>query len=80
MSSFEDRMTALKQSMRDVIDYGSGRAGVLKDRLADVKDSALAGASTAIDRTGKLIRKHPIAAIAIAVAIGFLTVRLLRRK
>ena len=80
MASFEDRMTALKHSMRDVIDYGTDRAGVLKHRLSGAKDSAFAGASSAIDKTGALIKKHPFVAIGIAVGVGYVGVRLLRRS
>ena len=79
-ATFEDRVSALKQSMRDIVDFGSDRASDIKDKLSDAKDAALAGASTAVDKTGKLIKQHPFIAIGIALGVGFLVMRMVRRK
>jgi ElaB/YqjD/DUF883 family membrane-anchored ribosome-binding protein len=79
-TSFEDRVSALKQSMRDIVDYGSGRAGVFKEKLGDAKDSAIAGAHTAIDKTGRMIKRHPFLAIGIALGLGFVVMRMVTRR
>lgn len=79
IASFDDRVAALKRSMRDIVDFGSDRAEAIRDKLVDVKDTAVDGASTAMNRTGQLIKKHPIVAVGFAFGIGYLAMKLLRR-
>jgi len=76
---FDERFDALKQSMRHLVDVGNDTASALKDKMIDVKDTAVSGTSSALKTTGKLIKAHPIAAVAIAFGIGFVAFKLIRR-
>src|SRR5262245_16256884 len=78
-ASFERRLDALKESVRHLVDAGGERAGKLKDKAIDVKDSVVETSGAALSRLGSLIKDHPIAAIGVAFGVGYLTVRMLRK-
>ncbi|NVB79891.1 MAG: hypothetical protein HOV81_15955 [Kofleriaceae bacterium] len=78
-ASASHRLDSLKQSVRNLVDAGGERAGQVKKKAIDVKDTVFENSSEALTRAGSLIKEHPIAAIAIAFGVGYLTVRLLRR-
>jgi hypothetical protein len=63
MAGFEDRLESLKDSVRELIDFGR------------VRDTVVSGTR----KTGSLIKEHPIAALAIAFGIGYIAMRLMRR-
>jgi len=63
MANIEDRLDSLKDSVRDLVDFGR------------VKDSVVAGTK----KTGSLIKEHPIIAIAVAFGIGYIVMRVARR-
>ena len=79
MAAFEDRLESLKDSMRDLVEAGGDRAGAIKDRMVDVKDTVVSGAAKGARRTGAFIKDHPIVSIGIALGIGYVAVRLARR-
>ena len=70
--TMDDRLDALKESVRNLVDVGS-------EKLGNVKDTVVSSSKTGIDRAGSLIKEHPIVAIGIAFGIGYLAMRLLRR-
>ena len=67
-ATFEDKLDTLKESMRSLVDYGSDKAGVVKDYGA-----------RGVSSLGRMIKQHPIAALGIAFGIGFLAMRIMRR-
>lgn len=77
--SLDNRVDSLKQSVRNLVDAGGERAGQLKGKAIDVKDSVVENGGIYIRKTGSLIKEHPIAAIGIAFAVGYITVRLLKK-
>jgi len=78
-SSVENRIDSLKSSMRNLVDAGGERAGKLKNKAIDVKDSVVENGGAALNRAGGLIKEHPFVAIGIAFGIGYIAVRLLRK-
>lgn len=64
----ESRFESVKQGVEKIIDVGTGKA---KELPAMAKDG--------IDALGVQIKKHPVAALAIAFGIGFVAMRLIRR-
>lgn len=78
-ATLENRLDALKESVRNLVDAGGERAGQLKNRAIDVKDSVVENSGIAIRKAGSLIKEHPIVAIGIAFGVGYLTIRLLRQ-
>ena len=70
--TMDDRLDALKESVRNLVDVGS-------EKLGNVKDTVVAGGKTGIHRAGSLIKDHPIIAIGIAFGVGYLAMRMRRR-
>jgi ElaB/YqjD/DUF883 family membrane-anchored ribosome-binding protein len=78
-SSLENRFDSLKSSVRNLVDAGGERAGQLKEKAIDVKDSVVENGSKALDRAGVLIKENPFVAIGIAFGVGYIVVRMLRK-
>lgn len=78
-ASTSNRLDSIKSSVRHLVDAGGERAGQLKHKAIDVKDTVFENGSAAISRTGSLIKEHPLAAVAIAFGVGYIAIRLLRR-
>jgi len=76
---FDERFEALKQSMRHLVEAGNDTAAALKDKMIDVKDTAVSGTKSGINRVGGLIKDHPIAAVLVAFGIGFVAIKMVRR-
>jgi ElaB/YqjD/DUF883 family membrane-anchored ribosome-binding protein len=73
-TQFEARLDALKDSVRHLVDVSS-----IKDKMSSAKDAVVSGSTTAVKKTGSLIKEHPIIAIGVAFGIGFIAFKLLRR-
>jgi ElaB/YqjD/DUF883 family membrane-anchored ribosome-binding protein len=71
-AQISSRIDSLKDSVKDLIDVGT-------DTAASVKDATVSTASKLASRTAKLVKKHPIAAVAIAFGVGYVAMRLVRR-
>lgn len=65
---FESIKDSVRDNLKGLVDTGSEKAAALKD-------STVYG----VKKLGKLIKQHPIAAIAIAFGAGFIIMRLARR-
>lgn len=78
-TSAGNRIDSLKSGMRHLVDDAGERAGQLKSKAIDVKDSVFENSSAALSRASSLIKEHPLAAIAIAFGVGYIAVRLLRK-
>jgi ElaB/YqjD/DUF883 family membrane-anchored ribosome-binding protein len=78
-SGLENRIDSLKESVRNLVDAGGEKAGQLKDRAIDAKDTLVEEGSAALNRVGALIRQHPFIALGIAFSVGYVTIRIIRR-
>ena len=68
-SEISTRLDGLKDSVKELLDHGiADKANVVKDRTID-----------GVEYIGSQIKKHPVAALAIAFGIGYLAMRLIRR-
>lgn len=77
--SLDTRLDSLKESVRNLVDAGGERAGQIKSKAIDVKDSVVENGGAALKKTSSLIKEHPIAAIGIAFGIGYITLRMLKK-
>jgi ElaB/YqjD/DUF883 family membrane-anchored ribosome-binding protein len=77
--NFDDRVEALKDSVRGLADLGTETVSAIKGRAMEVKDEAVTGAQSLLARTAKMIKQNPIAAVGIAFGIGYIAMRLFRR-
>ncbi|MBA3538178.1 MAG: DUF883 family protein [Deltaproteobacteria bacterium] len=77
--TFDSRLDSIKDSVKGLVDSGSEKATALKDKLADVKTTAVDRGQAALTNTSRLIKEHPFAAIGIAFGVGYLAMRIVRR-
>ncbi|HMG52566.1 MAG TPA: hypothetical protein VK601_03770 [Kofleriaceae bacterium] len=77
--SLDDKLDSLKDTMKEIVDQGAQRADALKSRVVDAKDQAVRRGGDLLDRTTSLIKAHPIKAVGIAFATGYIGMRLFRR-
>lgn len=75
----DERLDSLKHTMKGVIDQGAQKADALKSRVIEAKDHALRRGNDLLDRVVELIKAHPLKAVGIAFAAGYLGMRLFRR-
>lgn len=77
--SLDTRLDSLKEGVRNLVDAGGERAGQIKEKAIDVKDTVFENGGVALRKTGSLIKEHPIAAIGIAFGVGYLAMRFLKK-
>lgn len=77
--TLDNKLDTLKESVRNLVDAGGERAGQIKSKAIDAKDSIVENGDMAIKKVGSLIKEHPIAAIGVALGIGYIAVRFLRK-
>jgi len=75
----DERMGSIRDSVKNLVDRGEQRAHAIKSRVVEMTDSARTRGGDAIQRTSDLIKSHPLKAVGIAFAIGYLGMRLFRR-
>jgi len=76
--ALDNKLDSIKESVRNLVDAGGERAGQLKSKAIDAKDAVFENGEAAIKKTGSLVKDHPLAAIAIAFGVGYITLRLLK--
>ena len=77
--SLENRFDSLKESVRNLVDAGGERAGQIKSKAIDVKDTVVENGGAALRKTGSLIKEHPILAIGIAFGVGYIAMRMFKK-
>lgn len=77
--SVDERLDSIKSTVKDVVDQGAQRAEALKSRVVEAKDAAMRRGGDALDRVSELVKAHPLKAIGIAFATGYIGMRLFRR-
>jgi ElaB/YqjD/DUF883 family membrane-anchored ribosome-binding protein len=65
--------------VRNLVDAGGERAGQIKSKAIDVKDSVVENGGAALRKTGSLIKEHPIVAIGIAFGVGYIAMRMFKK-
>jgi ElaB/YqjD/DUF883 family membrane-anchored ribosome-binding protein len=75
----DERLDSIKSTVKDVVDQGTQRAEALKSRVVEAKDEALRRGGDMLDRVAELIKTHPLKAVGIAFASGYIGMRLFRR-
>ena len=78
--SVDNKLDSLKDSVRNLVDAGGEKAGQLKSKAIDVKDSVLENGKAGIEKTSSLVKEHPLAAIGIAFGVGYITMRFFFKK
>jgi ElaB/YqjD/DUF883 family membrane-anchored ribosome-binding protein len=75
----DEKVDALKDSVKGIVDQGAQKAEAIKTKVVEVKDRAFDRGSDALDSLTSMIKAHPLKAIAIAFGAGYIGMRLFRR-
>ena len=78
-SELENRLDSLKERARNLVDDAGAKAGHLKERAMDAKDSIVESGGQALNRISALIKEHPFAALGIAFSVGYVAIRMMRK-
>ncbi len=70
--------TTIKESVQRLADQGGETAHVLKDRASDAADQLKRSYSAAISWTVDFVHARPLAAVGVAVGLGYLSRTLFR--
>jgi ElaB/YqjD/DUF883 family membrane-anchored ribosome-binding protein len=76
--TLDQRMDALKDSVRDFVHTGQDKVGDLADKAKRMSSQARDTGAQALDRTRDLIKAHPIASVAMAFGVGYVMMRIAR--
>jgi len=77
--SLEQRLAAFKDSLKNLVDYGSERATQFKAQAIEAEHVAEERARPAVAKATALIKQYPLSAVAIAVGIGYGIIRMIRK-
>ena len=78
-SALEAKIDSLKESVRNLVDAGGEKAGVIKDRAIDAKDTIVENSEAALKRMGQMIKDHPFIALGVAFGVGYFAIRMMRK-
>ena len=78
-ATLNDRIDSLVSNLKSVAEHLSTAASSVKDKATEAKSHAASRAGSIATRAGKTVQAHPIAAIGVALGVGYLVMRLMRR-
>jgi len=78
-ASLENRVDQLKSTVRNLVDDAKERGGEIRSKAIDVKDAVVENGGEVFNRANAFIKENPIVAVAAAIGIGYIVVRMLRR-
>ena len=78
-NNVEDKLDSIRDSVKGVVDRGAQKAEAIKNKVVEAKDQAMNRGSEGLDRLASMVRAHPLKAVGIAFATGYIGMRLFRR-
>jgi ElaB/YqjD/DUF883 family membrane-anchored ribosome-binding protein len=75
----DEKLDALNERLKSLIDQGAQKVDALMARLIGVRDRTITRGGDVLDRMTAIIKAHPLRAVAVAFGAGYLGMRLLRR-
>lgn len=69
---------SIRDSVKGLVEQGHDKVTAIKDAASDLQHKVTDEGGKAIDKTSKLIKDHPFAAVGIAFGVGYLLMRLVR--
>lgn len=75
----DETLDSLKDTMKGLVDQGAQKVEAIKSKVVSAKDQAITRGSDVLDRVTEMIKAHPLRAVGIAFAAGYLGMRLFRR-
>lgn len=78
-ANLNDRIDSLVSNLKNVADHLSSAASTFKDKASDAKSHAVSRAGSIASKAGRTAQSHPIVAVGVALGVGYLVMRLIRR-
>ena len=78
-ASLEAKIDSLKESVRNLVDAGGEKAGQIKNRAIDAKDTIVENSEAAFKRVTAMIKEHPFIAIGVAFGVDYFAIRMMRK-
>jgi ElaB/YqjD/DUF883 family membrane-anchored ribosome-binding protein len=75
-ASAEVTAETIAESVQTLVDQGAETIDTIKARVSEVTDGAREKGAALIDRTTKLVKEHPLAALAVAFSAGYIAMRI----
>lgn len=75
----EDRIDAIKDTVKGIVDTGAQKVDAIKSKVGDVKEQAFTRGNDLVERVSEMVKSHPLKAVGIAFGAGYLGMRLFRR-
>lgn len=79
-ANLDQKIDQLKERARGLADRSSEKVDQLKTKVVEVKERAKTRGGAMIDSTVDVIKAHPLKSVAIAFGIGYIGMRLMRRR
>ncbi|HEX2690395.1 MAG TPA: hypothetical protein VHN14_27460 [Kofleriaceae bacterium] len=76
----DEKLDPVGEIVKGLFDRGAQKIDAIKAKVIEVKDQALLRGSDVLDQATEMIKTHPIRAVGIAFATGYLVMRLLRHR
>lgn len=78
-AKLNDRIDSLVSSLKNVAEHLSSAAANFKDKASDAKSHVVSRAGSITSQVGRAAKNHPIVAVGVALGVGYLVMRLIRR-
>lgn len=76
----DEKLDSLKDTVKGLADQGAQKVDALKHKVIEAKDQAIGRGSALLDRVASMIQAHPLKSVGIAFAVGFVGMRIFRRR
>lgn len=74
------RLDSLKESVKGLVDRGERKVDEIRHRVVGARDQAMHRGGDLLERATELIRNNPLVAVGIAFGVGYIGMRLFRRR
>ena len=75
----DDAVESIKDTVKGLVDQGAQKVDAIRNKVVEAKDQAMNRGSEGLDRLASMVRAHPLKAVGIAFAMGYIGMRLFRR-
>lgn len=79
-ASANQRLDSIKESVKGFVDRGERKVDEIRSRVVDARDQAMKSGNDLLGRVADMIRDHPLKAVGIAFGVGYVGMRLFRRR
>jgi ElaB/YqjD/DUF883 family membrane-anchored ribosome-binding protein len=76
----DEKLDSLKDTVKGLADQGAQRVDAIKSKVIEAKDQAIGRGSALLDRMASMIQANPLKSVGIAFVVGYVGMRIFRRR